>query len=167
MNGDFNAKFCKNMLTSSALCFMNFNLFRLKLVPPILKKFKSWESTFARCFWDKSVILGRPNGHCQLSPETLWDLDVDLRTRGHRFKIRSCRGQVDARTRFFSHRVIKYWNELPGWLAEETSLSQFKNGLSTVLGDRLYEYHQWWSSQWCRVFHLNEGTSIATPFHPW
>ena len=82
------------------------------------------------------------HGHCQVSPEMLWDLNVDLRTRGHRFKIKSCRGQVDARTRFFSHRVIRDWNELPGWLVEEASLSQFKNGLSIVLGDRLYEYHQ-------------------------
>ena len=78
---------------------------------------------------------------CQIAPEKLWDMNVDRRTRGHAFKINPRRGQVDARTRFFSHRVVRDWNELPGWLVQESSLPQFKKGLAEVLGDRLYEYH--------------------------
>ena len=80
------------------------------------------------------------HGHCHISPEMLWDLNVDSRTRGHTLKIKSCRGQVDARTRFFSHRVVRDWNGLPGWLVQEHSLPQFKKGLATALGDKLYEY---------------------------
>ena len=65
---------------------------------------------------------------------------MDDRTRGHRFKIKTCRGQVDARIRFFSHRVVQVWNGLPGWLVEEESLKQFKRGLAVTLGERLFEY---------------------------
>ena len=42
------------------------------------------------------------HAHCHLSPEMLWDLNVDGRTRGHTYKLRVCHGQVDARTRFFT-----------------------------------------------------------------
>ena len=80
------------------------------------------------------------HGHCHLSPEMLWNLQVDNRTRGHLYKIRVCRCQVDARARFFSHRVVQHWNGLPEWLVRETSLPQFKKGLAATLGDRLYEY---------------------------
>lgn len=80
------------------------------------------------------------HGHCQLSPHMLWNLQVDNRTRGHQYKIRVCRCQVDARARFFSHRVVQHWNSLPEWLVKETSLPQFKKGLADTLGDRLYEY---------------------------
>ena len=80
------------------------------------------------------------HGACHITPDKLWDLNIDGRTRGHRYKIRVCRGQVDARTRFFSHRVVRDWNGLPGWLVDENSLTQFKKGLADALGDRLFAY---------------------------
>ena len=80
------------------------------------------------------------HGHSQVSPELLWDLGDDNRTRGHSYKIKTVRSQVDARTRFFTHRVVREWNSLPGWLVEEGSLEQFKKGLAATLGSRLYEY---------------------------
>ena len=44
----------------------------------------------------------------QVSPELLWDLEVDSRARGHSYTIRTARIQchVDARARFFTHRVV-------------------------------------------------------------
>lgn len=80
------------------------------------------------------------HGHCPISPGRFWDLNADGKTRGHSLKIKHCRGQIDARTRFFSHRVVRDWNDLPGWLVNESSLPQFKKGLSAVMGARLYEY---------------------------
>ena len=81
------------------------------------------------------------HGHCQIFPEKLWCLETGRRTRGHMFKIRYCRAQIDARARFFTHRIVNDWNGLPANLVQEPSLHLFKNGLAEALGTRLYEYH--------------------------
>ena len=80
------------------------------------------------------------HGHCHVSPERLWVIESARRTRGHIYKIKVSRCQVDARARFFTHRVVKDWNSLPGWVVQETSLLKFKKGLTAALGARLYEY---------------------------
>ena len=80
------------------------------------------------------------HGHCHVSPERLWVIESGRRTRGHIYKIKVSRCQVDARARFFTHRVVKDWNSLPGWVVQETSLLKFKKGPIAALGARLYEY---------------------------
>ena len=80
------------------------------------------------------------HGHSQISPEILWDLEADNRTRGHSRKIKTCRSLIDARSRFFTHRVVRDWNALPDWLVNEESLVQFKKGLKAALGSRLFEH---------------------------
>ena len=79
------------------------------------------------------------HGYCEILPEKLWSLEGDRRMCGHLFKIKFCRAQVDARSRFFTHRIVRDWNSLPGWLVQET-LQKFKKGLAEVMGAKLYEY---------------------------
>ena len=80
------------------------------------------------------------HGKCPIEPSQLWEVNVDARTRGHRFKIKVNRCELDARSRFFPNRIINDWNSLPGWVVEARTLGEFKSGLATVLGERLFYY---------------------------
>ena len=82
------------------------------------------------------------HGFSSIQPADLWTLDDNNRTRGHRFKVKVSRSQVDARARFFSCRTIRDWNSLPDHVVGSDSLSEFKNLLAQTLGNRLYDYYQ-------------------------
>ena len=82
------------------------------------------------------------NGHCPIKPTDLWKLSSDQRNRGHRFKLNVNRCQIDARSRFFTERVIKDWNSLPDWAVSSGSLVEFKAALETCLADKLFSYLQ-------------------------
>lgn len=62
------------------------------------------------------------HGLSAIKPSDIFLLAPDIGTRGHRFKIFVQRPQVEARKRFFSHRVVKYWNALPSDLVDSPSL---------------------------------------------
>ena len=53
------------------------------------------------------------NGKSMISPNDLWDLNLNPRLRGHKFKICVRRSQIDARSRFFTDRIVNNWNSLP------------------------------------------------------
>lgn len=61
-------------------------------------------------------------------------------TRGHSFKLYLPRALTECRSRFFSVRVVRLWNELPAVVVSQTSLSSFKSCLARSCPDLLFRW---------------------------
>ena len=62
-------------------------------------------------------------------------LEVKNRIRGHSKKFRKQNCRLDLWKFFFSHRVVDYWNSLPGEIVDSSSLSIFKGRLDAYMDE--------------------------------
>ena len=67
------------------------------------------------------------------SPDDLFTLHANNRTRGHRLKLQKSRCTKTIRARSFTQRVINNWNSLPDHVVNSPSLTAFKNRLDSHL----------------------------------
>ena len=77
---------------------------------------------------------------CSIQPRDIFHFVTDSRTRCHKYKICVPIANIDVRKRFFSVRVIPWWNSLGHDTVEATSIDVFKRLLHRDLGDALYQY---------------------------
>ena len=65
----------------------------------------------------------------KIPAENFFQFNTDVRTRGHRYKLRKPLALKKCRQDVFSSRIINDWNSLPDSVVGVTSLNQFKNAL--------------------------------------
>ena len=80
------------------------------------------------------------NQQCGISP-SIFTVNQNERTRGHSLKLFHPRCSLEIRKRFFSVRVIPYWNNLSEDTVLADNLNMFKSCLHRDLGQLLYAYH--------------------------
>lgn len=81
------------------------------------------------------------NGKSTIKPTDLFALAPQkINTRGHKYKIYKPRPQTDVRKKFFSVRVVEWWNRLSPNTVNCSTLDQFKAKLACEIEEHLFEF---------------------------
>jgi len=78
-------------------------------------------------------------GACEKAGEGLFTRAGSDKTKGNGFKLKEGRFWLDIRRKFFTMRVVRHWNRMPGEAVAATSLAAFKARLDGALSSLV-----WW-----------------------
>ncbi len=117
-----------------------------KLVPELkdlpyeerLRRLKLPSLVYRRLRGDLIETYKYLHGFYNVDSSNLLPLEHDTNTRGHNLKLQKQRFNTDTRKRFFSNRVVDYWNLLPDAVANAPSMNTFKNRLDLVYSESQY-----------------------------
>lgn len=74
-------------------------------------------------------------GKDRLDRDLFFELNINDRCRGHKFKLKKPRSRLDIRKFSFAHRVVDEWNRLPDGVVESRTLNQFKERIDRYFKD--------------------------------
>ncbi len=70
------------------------------------------------------------NGIDKADKDQIFQMNTDMRTRGHQMKLHKKQFRLDIGKHTFSQRVINTWNSLPANVVTAESVNQFKGRLN-------------------------------------
>ncbi|RMC05195.1 hypothetical protein DUI87_18379 [Hirundo rustica rustica] len=82
---------------------------------------------------DLTTLYNFLKGGCRQRGVGLFLQTTTDRTRGHSPQLHQGKYRLDFRKKFFTERMIEYWNGLPGEVVESPSLDVFKKRLDVAL----------------------------------
>ncbi|GAB0181695.1 mitochondrial enolase superfamily member 1 [Grus japonensis] len=84
---------------------------------------------------DRIAAFQYLKGAYRKAGEGLFMRECSDRTRGNGFKLKEGQFRLDVRKKFFTVRVVRYWNRLPKKVVDAPSLEVFKARLDEALGN--------------------------------
>ena len=82
------------------------------------------------------------NGYYEIDPTKFFTLTDVSNTRGHHMKLLKSYTRLNARSNFFTQRIINSWNSLPQEVVSAHTIASFKSELDDYWSSSGYGYEQ-------------------------
>ena len=98
-----------------------------------LKKCKLMTLKDRRLRTDLIEVFKIIHGYTDIPTESLFKVNPNPRPGRHKYTLIRGHSRLDVRHKFFSQRVIPYWNALPSEAVEASSINAFKSHIEKLV----------------------------------